>query len=95
MIRVPPTKSITFPAIASMSRGKSWPADTKDCNDAMITTATRSSTMRTPIIIVDEMWCNTPMSSRTFTMMVVLLIERAAARNSESSGDQWKPTPIK
>ena len=77
------TTTVTAPSIETV------PANAIDSNDAMRITAITSSTIKIPNTRMEDSFLIFPASSKTLTIIAVLLIDNAAAKNKES----MKPIP--
>ena len=89
IVRIPTVKVPTIIIVATTTTASApsidtVPANAIDSNDAIKITAITSSTINIPKTRIEDSFLIFPVSSKTFTIIAVLLIDNAAARNNES-----------
>ena len=89
IVRIPTVKVPTIKIVATTTTAiapsiETVPANAIDSNDAIRITAITSSTINIPKTRIEDSFLIFPVSSKTFTIIAVLLIDNAAARNNES-----------
>ena len=84
IVKVPTIKIVATTTTATAPSIETVPANAIDSNDAIKITAITSSTINIPKTKIEDSFLIFPVSSKTFTIIAVLLIDNAADMNNES-----------
>ena len=82
--REPPRKGTIFAPSVSIASTEIVPIGTADWMTASNRTTAKSSTTRTPSMMIEQVSFSLPISERTFAIMAVLLLASAAPRKTGS-----------
>jgi len=93
--REPPRKGTIFAPSVSIASTEIVPIETADWMTASNRTTAKSSTTRTPSMMIEQVSFSLPISERTFAIMAVLLLASAAPRKTGSVRLHYITLPTK